>query len=96
VDHGHKHQQCGVIHFFTELTDNEWKLKKWSGPEQYEDKTGTLMMLPADIALLNDPVFSKIVKEYALDEAKFNKEFSAAFAKMLELGVPAFEKKGWF
>jgi len=82
--------------FFTELTENEWKLKKWSGPEQYEDKTGTLMMLPADIALLNDPVFSKIVKEYAADEAKFNKEFSAAFAKMLELGVPAFEKKGWW
>lgn len=26
--------------------------KKWSGPLQYEDKSGQLMMLPGDMALL--------------------------------------------
>ena len=26
--------------------------RKWTGPEQYEDPTGKLMMLPSDLALV--------------------------------------------
>ena len=35
--------------YFAELTNNKWKKKKWNGPLQYEDKSGTLMMLPTDM-----------------------------------------------
>lgn len=62
--------------------------KKWTGPAQFEDKTGAIMMLPADIALLHDPEFRKYVEIYAKDEDLFFKDFSSAFAKLLELGVP--------
>jgi len=74
--------------YFVELKNNKWKKKKWSGPEQYEDKTGTLMMLPTDMALLWDRKFRKFVDLYAKDEEKFNQDFAAAFSKLLELGVP--------
>ena len=45
------------------------------------------MMLPADMALLQDKEFRKYVELYAKDEQAFFKDFSAAFAKLLELGV---------
>lgn len=33
-----------------ELKNRTWRKRKWSGPEQYEDKeSGKLMMLPADM-----------------------------------------------
>jgi len=32
-----------------ELLNNTWTKKKWDGPLQYEDKSGTLMMLPTDM-----------------------------------------------
>ena len=35
--------------YFAELTNNKWKKKKWNGPLQYEDKSGTLMMLSTDM-----------------------------------------------
>ena len=54
---------------------------------QFEDKTGAIMMLPADIALLEDAEFSKWVKAYAADEELFFKDFAAAFSKMMENGV---------
>jgi len=81
--------------FFVQLLNNTWTKKKWNGPEQYEDSTGKLMMLPADLALIKDPEFKKIVQEYAADEAKFFKDFAAAFQKLEELGVKAFEKP-WY
>lgn len=74
--------------YFVELLENKWTKKKWSGPEQYEDPTGELMMLPADMALLADPKFKKYVEIYAVDEDVFFRDFAAAFSKLLELGVP--------
>jgi cytochrome c peroxidase len=62
--------------------------KPWTGPDQYEDPTGTLMMLPSDIALIADPAFKYYVDMYARDEARFYKDFANAFAKLLQLGVP--------
>lgn len=72
--------------YFTELVGNRWTRKNWDGPLQYEDPTGELMMLPADMALLHDPAFAVVVKEYAADEELFFRDFAAAFAKLLELG----------
>ena len=49
--------------------------KPWEGPDQYEDATGQLMMLPSDIFLMADPEFKKWVLIYAKDEARFYKDF---------------------
>ncbi|GIL87364.1 hypothetical protein Vretimale_1703 [Volvox reticuliferus] len=79
--------------YFQELVNNKWRPKKWDGPLQYEDaKTGTLMMLPTDLALLSDRTFKKWVSLYAKDEQEFFKDFAVAFGKLMELGVPFPEK----
>lgn len=57
-------------------------LQKWTGPAQYEDKTGAIMMLPADLALMHDPEFKKYVEIYAKDEQAFFTDFSTAFSKV--------------
>eukprot|EP00936_MAST-01D_sp_MAST-1D-sp1_P001176 g1176.t1 len=87
--------------YFRELLENKWTLKKthkgakWTGPEQYEDPTGELMMLPADMVMIRDPAFRKHAEAYAKDEALFFKHFAAAFQKLNELGVKCPAKKGW-
>jgi len=45
------------------------------------------MMLPADVALIQDPGFRKYVEIYAKDEQTFFNDFSAAFSKLMELGT---------
>jgi cytochrome c peroxidase len=75
--------------FFTLLLGEKWGWKNWKGPKQYEDKkTKTLMMLPADMAMVQDPKFKKFVEEYARDNDKFFKDFSDVIVKLFELGVP--------
>ena len=59
------------------------------GPDQFEDASGQLMMLPSDLALVADPAFRKWVEKYAADEQLFFRDFAAAFAKLLALGAPA-------
>ncbi|KAG1715774.1 hypothetical protein ID866_1398 [Astraeus odoratus] len=76
--------------FFKLLYDEKWVWKKWNGPKQLQDKkTGSLMMLPTDYVLVQDKSFKKYAKAYADDQDLFFKDFSAAFAKLLELGVPS-------
>jgi cytochrome c peroxidase len=74
-------------HFFKELLENKWTKKNWSGPIQYEDPERKLMMLPADMAFIEDPVFRKHVEAYAKDEKLFEKDFAKAYSKLLALGV---------
>ena len=74
--------------YFQELTGNAWRKKRWSGPLQYEDKSGQLMMLPTDMALVWDKRFKPHVAAYAADEELFFRDFAAAFGKLLALGVP--------
>lgn len=81
--------------FFRLLLEEKWTEKKWNGPKQYEDKTGKLMMLPTDMALIEDPKFKYYVEYFAKDEAAFFKEFSKAFKKLLEAGVK-YPCKGWW
>ena len=74
--------------YFRLLLQEKWQLKKWSGPAQYEDKaSASLMMLPADMALVEDKEFRKWVETYAKDEQRFFEDFAKAFSKLLELGV---------
>jgi cytochrome c peroxidase len=73
--------------YYQELIDNTWTERKWRGPKQFTDPTGDLMMLPTDISLTTDPEFRTWTEVYAKDEALFAKDFSAAFSKLMELGV---------
>jgi len=74
--------------YFVELAETKWTEKKWDGPKQFQDPTGDLMMLPADLALIQDPNLNKYVQLYAKDEELFFHDFANAFSKLLELGVP--------
>jgi cytochrome c peroxidase len=75
--------------FYTLLLNEKWSWKKWKGPAQYEDeKTKSLMMLPADMAIVQDKEFKKWAVKYANDQELFFKDFAAAYSKLLELGVP--------
>lgn len=75
--------------FYVLLLDEKWGWKKWGGPKQYEDKkTKTLMMLPADMSLVQDKAFRKHVEMYAADNDAFFKDFSEVIVKLFELGVP--------
>jgi len=80
--------------FFVKLVEfadkNQWTEKKWSGPKQFEDPSGALMMLPADLALYNDPGFKRYVKLYAADEDLFFRDFSKAYEKLMNLGFTVF------
>jgi len=79
--------------FFRLLLTEKWSAKKthngkpWKGPMQYESPDGKIMMLPADMVMIQDPEFRKISELYAANEELFFKDFSAAFGKLMELGV---------
>jgi len=74
--------------YFVQLVGNKWVKRNWDGPIQFENENGKdLMMLPADLALLEDPEFKKWVEIYAKDEDRFFKDFAAAFQKLEELGT---------
>jgi len=75
--------------FYTELLGRTWVERKWTGPKQLADKeSGELMMLPSDMVFSKDKEFKKWVETYAKDEKKFFSDFSCAYKKLLELGVP--------
>lgn len=91
--------------YFRLLKEEKWTQKKrhngraWTGPLQFEDKTGELMMLPTDMALVWDPEFNKYVEAYWKDEAKFQKDFAKAWTKLTELGctgLTPIEGGSWF
>lgn len=79
--------------YFRLLLEETWTPKKthngqpWTGPDQFEDPTGELMMLPSDIVLVQDPKFRRWVEYYAKDEQAFLSDFGRAFNKLMELGV---------
>lgn len=75
--------------YFSNLLNRQWTERKWDGPQQFEDETKTLMMLPTDVALINDSGFRPHVERYARCEKTFRDEFSAAFAKLVALGNPS-------
>lgn len=54
---------------------------------QFKDPSGTLMMLPSDLVLVQDDAFRKHVDAYAKDKALFYADFAAAFQKLEELGT---------
>lgn len=83
--------------YFKLLLSEKWTKKKkhegkaWTGPEQYEDKTGELMMLPTDLWLIKDAKMKPYVEMYAKDEDLFFKDFAAAWTKLQENGCKALQ-----
>jgi len=75
--------------YFSNLIDLKWTPRKWDGPLQYTDPSGSLMMLPTDLALIQDEKFLPFVQLYAKDQDTFFKDFSSAFSKLLSNGCPA-------
>jgi cytochrome c peroxidase len=82
--------------YFTILQNLKWVEKEWDGPTQYVNSpSGSLMMLPSDLVLLQDKKFSKHVSVYAKDAAKFNSDFAKAFQKLEELGTSGLTPTEW-
>lgn len=73
--------------YYTLLLNEKWHIRKWGGPQQYQDKTKGLMMLPADYALIQDKAMKPWVEKYAKDNDLFFKDFAAVVTKLFELGV---------
>ncbi|QDZ18214.1 heme peroxidase [Chloropicon primus] len=75
--------------YFKNLLNLTWQPRKWDGPMQYEDaESGELMMLPTDIALIEDPAYKQHVELYAKDQEAFFQDFADAFSRLLSLGCP--------
>lgn len=75
--------------YFKLLLDEKWTVKKWDGPQQYEDKgSRSLMMLPTDMSLVRDKGFRQHVERYARDNDAFFADFSDVVTRLFELGVP--------
>lgn len=72
--------------YFKVLLDKKWTPKKWNGPDQFEDETGELMMLPTDLALRDDPGFRKYSEMYYNDQDLLFADFAKAYKKLTELG----------
>ena len=68
-------------------------MKRWSGPTQFEDPTGDLMMLPADMAFIWDKSFRGYTEKYARDGDLFAADFAKACSKLFDLGVP---RRAWY
>lgn len=73
--------------YYTLLLNLKWEPNTVNGKFQYKDPSGKLMMLPSDVALLEDKEFRKYVELYAKDGKKFFEDFSEAFGKLLALGT---------
>ncbi|KAI2492072.1 peroxidase [Fragilaria crotonensis] len=82
--------------YYTILQNLKWVEKEWDGPTQYVNSpSGSLMMLPSDLVLLQDKKFAKYVSVYAKDGAKFNSDFTKAFQKLEELGTSGLTPTEW-
>ena len=79
--------------YYKLLMDEKWHGRKWDGPFQWQDQSMTLMMLPTDMALVEDKSFKPYVEKYAQDNDKFFEDFSNVLCKLFELGVPFTSKE---
>lgn len=87
--------------YFKDLVENEWikvdasKTGGASGNVVYVAKgtevtPGVSIMLPTDVAMLEDSQMRPWVDLYAADQTRFFQDFASAFTKLQELGVPSF------
>ena len=74
--------------YFKDLLEKKWveQINEFGNKQFVHDKTET-MMLPTDMALIQDKVFKPIVEKFAADKNTFFSAFSKAFQKLQESGV---------
>lgn len=72
--------------YYRVLLEEKWTPKQWDGPPQFEDPTGDLMMLIADMALVEDPEMKKWVQIYKDDYSRFANDFVKAWTKLTQNG----------
>ena len=74
------------------MIEEKWTPKKthkgakWTGPPQFENKDGNLMMLSTDLALVEDEKFKVWAEKYSKDEDLFFKDFATYYQQLNELG----------
>jgi len=75
--------------YFSLLLERTWEEEKApNGNPQFRDKeTGKCVMLPSDLALIQDEKMKPFVEEFAKDQDLFFKEFATQFQRLQELGV---------
>lgn len=75
--------------YFKAITSREWvKRDLPNGSWQWVDKANReVMMLPIEIAMLEDKELKPYFELYAKDMGRFYDDFAAAFKKLIELGV---------
>jgi len=75
--------------YFQFLVKLKWEPHTDFGKLQYRARTVgvEVMMLPSDIALLEDESFRVYVQKYAVDQEVWYRDFKGAFEKLLELGT---------
>jgi len=73
--------------YFVLLRGLKWEPDDAASKFQYKDPSGQLMMLPSDIALIEDPKFKRYVDAYAKSQDEFFADFAAAFEKLETLGT---------
>lgn len=80
--------------FYRNLVNMKWeKTTQANGLEVYKTKAQNgIIMLPTDVALLQDEKMVAWVELYAADKQRWEQDFASAFTKLQELGVPAFHK----
>ena len=71
--------------YFKDLLNKTWTLEtSKSGKKLYT--SGKTMMLPIDMALVEDGKFKEYVQKYANDQAVFFQDFTDAWVRSQELG----------
>ncbi|KAF7188821.1 putative heme-binding peroxidase [Pseudocercospora fuligena] len=78
--------------YFKLMISEDWREKVLdNGVRQFvhydEDSEEELMMLPTDLALIQDDSFRPWVELYAKDKERFFEDFARVFAKLMELGI---------
>eukprot|EP01062_Namystynia_karyoxenos_P067926 TRINITY_DN6205_c0_g1_i1.p1 TRINITY_DN6205_c0_g1~~TRINITY_DN6205_c0_g1_i1.p1 ORF type:complete len:641 (+),score=227.82 TRINITY_DN6205_c0_g1_i1:85-1923(+) len=85
--------------FFKLLLEEKWEKKEYEdGPRKgctyYQSskvsegpKSGPLIMLPTDMALIEDAKFRRHVERYAKNPHTWSRDFAQAFRRLTELGV---------
>ncbi|XXQ34537.1 Plant heme peroxidase family profile domain-containing protein [Plasmodiophora brassicae] len=73
--------------YFIDLLKKKWDpATSGAGNPQFVNTDTKTMMLPADLALVDDAAFRKYVEKFASSQDAFFKAFAAAFKKLQESG----------
>ncbi len=71
--------------YFKDLLNKKWTLETAkSGNKQY--RSGKVMMLTTDMALIEDPKFKEYVQKYSNDQNAFFEDYKDAWVRLQELG----------